>query len=143
MIENMFHVLVTIFVLVFSIHILVCQWIAIGHLQSNDGVNVNWIERMGYNTSYNTQEDLPFYKIGNNGKIYWSAVYFVTTTITTTGYGDISGATVEEKSYIIFLLFTGILIFTVIQHRTRQLVKTPSLKQVLRDAYDNALDFLF
>lgn len=47
-IENMFHVLVTVFVLVFSIHILVCMWVSIGHLDSFDGVNVNWIERFDY-----------------------------------------------------------------------------------------------
>jgi len=47
-------------------------------------------------------------------KIYWTAWYFVTTSITTIGYGDISGYTIYEKIFIIFLLFTGILIFTTI-----------------------------
>lgn len=57
-----------------------------------------------------------------NGKIYWTAWYFLSTTITTIGYGDISGCTVKEKIFLIFLLFAGILCFTVIQQRTRNLI---------------------
>lgn len=49
MVENFFHVLVTVFVLVFSIHILVCFFIAIGHTDANYDVNINWIERLGFN----------------------------------------------------------------------------------------------
>lgn len=38
----------TVFVLVFSIHILVCCFIAIGHLESHDyDINKNWIDRLG------------------------------------------------------------------------------------------------
>lgn len=33
--------------------------------------------------------------------------------------------------------------FTVIQHRTRQLIKEPTLKNVIRAAYEDAIDFLF
>jgi len=120
-IENMFHVLVTVFVLVFSIHILVCCFIAIGYIESHD-VNKSWLERLNLHVEGAKSSKEPrntAIKIGTNGYIYWTAVYFITTTITTTGYGDIYGVTLSEKSYIIFLLFTGILVFTVIQHRTR------------------------
>jgi hypothetical protein len=47
--------------------------------------------------------------------VYWTAWYYVTTSITTIGYGDIYGSTAPEKLFIIFLLFIGILIFTIIQ----------------------------
>lgn len=47
--------------------------------------------------------------------VYATAWYYVTTSITTIGYGDISGVTTAEKLFIIYLLFSGILIFTIIQ----------------------------
>lgn len=88
----MFHVLVTIFVLFFSIHILGCLWIAIGHLYDPESLMIPWIERFDYHEeSTLTNPGMKFYQLGQNGKIYWTAVYFIVTTITTTGYGDISG----------------------------------------------------
>jgi hypothetical protein len=36
------------------------------------------------------------------------------TTITTIGYGDIYGITKLEKTFLIFVLFAGILCFTLI-----------------------------
>ena len=41
------------------------------------------------------------------------------------------------------LLFTGILCFTVIQQRTRSLVKEQTMKMVLTKANDDAIEFLF
>jgi hypothetical protein len=75
--------------------------------------------------------------------VYWTAWYYVTTSITTIGYGDISGSTAPEKLFIIFLLFIGILIFTIIQQRTRSLVKEPTMKFMVGKASDDAIDFLF
>lgn len=49
-----------------------------------------------------------------NMMIYWTAWYFITTSITTIGYGDIYGCTMAEKLFILGLLFIGIIIFTVI-----------------------------
>jgi len=63
------------------------------------------------------EEELYGLDVDNSSKnfdVYWTAWFFVTTSITTIGYGDISGGTAPEKLYIIILLFTGILIFTII-----------------------------
>lgn len=75
--------------------------------------------------------------------IYWTAWYFITTSITTIGYGDIVGSTIVEKLFIIFLLFTGILLFTMIQQRTGSLIEEPTIKYMSQKAHDDAIDFLF
>lgn len=118
--------------LIFFLHLLTCAFIAIGHTQSGEVANtIYWIER---------SSQLEF---GQYGKIYWTAWYFITTTITTVGYGDIFGITIGEKIYIIFLLFSGILCFTLIQQRTRSLIKEQTMLSVLAKAHHDAIEFLF
>lgn len=112
-IDNMYKVLETIFILIFCLHALVCCFIAIGHIATTDDTNDSWV--IVHNLL--EEEQLYGYNSPNNGKnfaLYWTAWYFVTTSITTVGYGEISGFTAPEKLFIIFLLFTGILIFTII-----------------------------
>ena len=84
----------------------------------SDEYNDSWIWRLGL-----YDESIPYISIGedieNKPKnsdfyIYCTAWYYVTTSITTIGYGDIAGNTAAVKLFIIFLLFTGILIFTII-----------------------------
>lgn len=57
-------------------------------------------------------------QLSNDNFIYFSlyvtAIYYVTTTITTVGYGDIFGVSQYEKMFIITLQFVGILTFTTI-----------------------------
>lgn len=112
-IDNLYKVLETVFNLIFCVHLLVCCFIAIGHIDSQESIDKSWIIKHGlmdkdhdiYNASFSLDQTL---------KIYWTAWYFITTSITTIGYGEISGYTNYEKIFIIFLLFTGILIFTTI-----------------------------
>ena len=146
-IDNLYKVLETIFILVFCLHALGCCFIAIGHMAPTDSVNDSWIYKRGL-----YDDSVPYSQIGkrieNKGpktdqKIYFTACYFVTTSITTIGYGDIYGNTETEKLFIIFLLFAGILIFTIIQQRTRSLIKEPTMKKMSQQAYDDAIDFLF
>lgn len=144
----MYKVFETIFILIFCLHALVCCFIAIGHMEPTDNTNESWIFRMALykdgrastDFKFNTPEDQT---TESNFNIYWTAWYYVTTSITTVGYGDISGATAPEMLFIIFLLFTGILIFTIIQQRTRSLLKEPTMKMMSDKAYADAIDFLF
>lgn len=46
--------------------------------------------------------------------IYTHAIYFVTETVTTVGYGDISPRNEKEKSFMIFMELLGILLFSYI-----------------------------
>lgn len=44
---------------------------------------------------------------------YLTAFYFTVTTITTVGYGDISGGTETEKVFCIFIQVIGVIGFSV------------------------------
>lgn len=45
------------------------------------------------------------------GELYCTAFYFTVTTITTVGYGDISGFNIIEKVMCIFLMLAGTFFF--------------------------------
>lgn len=112
-IDNLYKVLETVFILIFCLHLLVCCFIAIGHIDSHESIDKSWIIRHGLMDKDHDIYDASF-ALDQTMKIYWTAWYFVTTSITTIGYGEISGYTIYEEIFIIFLLFTGILIFTTI-----------------------------
>lgn len=112
-IDNLYKVLETVFVLIFCLHLLVCCFIAIGHINSQESIDKSWIVKHGLMDEDHDIYDASF-SLDQTLKIYWTAWYFVTTSITTIGYGEISGNTIYEEIFLIFLLFTGILIFTTI-----------------------------
>lgn len=43
---------------------------------------------------------------------YWTALYFTITTITTVGYGDISGQNTIQRLYCVFLMLMGVIAFS-------------------------------
>jgi len=48
----------------------------------------------------------------SEGEQYLTSFYFTITTITTVGYGDISGGTSAEKVGAIFLMLFGVISFS-------------------------------
>ena len=46
--------------------------------------------------------------------LYVTAIYYVVTTMSTVGYGDISGGTAAERIFAILLMLTGVLSFNLI-----------------------------
>lgn len=53
------------------------------------------------------------YKLLSDTEQYLTSFYFTITTITTVGYGDISGGTATEKIGAIFLMLLGVISFSV------------------------------
>lgn len=51
--------------------------------------------------------------MGENDSEYLTAFYFTVTTITTVGYGDISGGTKTEKVFCIFIQVVGVIGFSI------------------------------
>lgn len=49
----------------------------------------------------------------STGEQYLTSFYFTITTITTVGYGDISGGTMVEKIGAIILMLLGVISFSV------------------------------
>ena len=103
-IDNVAKVIQTAGLLCFSIHILACCFIAVGHMHyDSEAPSDRWLVREGY-------EDTHLYQF----EAYVTSWYFICTTCTTIGYGDLSATTPHEKIFVIFLEFAGILLFTMI-----------------------------
>ena len=76
------------------VHFLACLWNMLGELQES---NETWLDATGYR-----DEGL--------WERYWISYYFVYTTITTTGYGDVVPSTQLEFMFSIVLVLTGVVL---------------------------------
>ena len=54
------------------------------------------------------------YDYYNKFDLYITSVYYIVTTMSTVGYGDISGGTTAERIYCIALMLTGVISFNLI-----------------------------
>ena len=77
------------------VHIVSCLWIFLGNF---DFIG-SWLD--------NSEIDNM-----SGSEIYLTSFYFTTTTITTVGYGDISGSTMIEKIYCILIMIIGVVAFS-------------------------------
>ena len=87
---------VMFFMLLF--HIFACMFIFLREIESESG---GWLE------------DSTFYSYSNTDQ-YITACYFIMTTISTVGYGDISASTRLERVFMIALMLIGVSSFTFI-----------------------------
>jgi hypothetical protein len=77
-------------------HVLNCIFFII----SENGDNPDsWIQKEGYVDNYDK---------------YTACFYYIFTTLTTTGYGDILPSTLIEVLFTIVIVFCGVIIFSVI-----------------------------
>ena len=53
------------------------------------------------------------------------------TTSTTVGYGNMYATSTAEKTFLVFLEFTGICIFSIITGNIRSLKYAPNIKKVV------------
>lgn len=80
------------------VHTCSCFWIFVARFnQFND--QINWMDEK----EVSEQSD---------SHIYILAVYFCITTITTVGYGDVSGFSSVERCFCIFLMLLGVISFS-------------------------------
>jgi len=91
-------------------HFMACVWVftadmSVDELQHEehdemieDSTTTNWIIDGSFDTNVST--------------LYITAFYFTVTTITTVGYGDISGVNSTERVICIFLMILGVLFFS-------------------------------
>lgn len=99
---------------VFALHLLNCTFIAIGLFPPD----VSWITNLSdindliSNKGIQSQLSL---NMEDESTLYLTSLYFITTTITTVGYGDIYGVSMLERVFIILLQFLGILLFTTVK----------------------------
>ena len=77
------------------IHIVSCLWIFFGYFDFID----SWLDNEAVDAM-------------SGGELYLTSLYFTTTTISTVGYGDISGNTIVEKIFCIFVMIIGVISFS-------------------------------
>ena len=88
-------------------HFLGCMWIYIGKV-----VEGSWIRR---------PDGLITVDNNSNNDVYIASTYWVITTLTTVGYGDIKGYTPEEYMFTILVEFLGIGVFSYLMNSINSL----------------------
>ena len=86
-------------------HLMACIWIAIGTL---DG---GWVEGF-VSTQAEVTNNPEVTKYTYMWEIYANAFYFILTTITTVGYGDLGGSTTYELLFSMVVEFVGLTFFS-------------------------------
>ena len=56
----------------------------------------------------------PYYYLMESGELYIMSLYFIVTTTSTVGYGDLSASTTLERIYCIVIMIAGVTAFTFI-----------------------------
>lgn len=117
-ITNAFLAFKTLFYMLILFHTLANAWIYIGE--------------KGWRETY-----LFDHQVKDPWPIYANAFYFVVTTATTIGYGDINGTTLTEEGFCMFLQFLGIIVFSGITGNIRRLQRAPKLQDVIQERVQN------
>ena len=134
--NNYFGLYISVLIFISCLHIVACIFIFIGKNQIE-----NWILNFGF-------ENYDFYNL------YFISIYYIITTVTTVGYGDLSCVTPIEKIFGLFMEIVGIIAYSFALSSISNYVKEKSDKseeffqkcQILEDIkinYPNFSDDLY
>jgi hypothetical protein len=115
------YVRLIIFVLVncLIMHILTCVWILIGRTFDDK----NWInEKTDFVIAHNESFEDSYI-------LYLFSLYFIITTITTIGYGDITPVNVLERCFCFFLMFLGAAMYSFMSGQMSSILSNYDSKQ--------------
>lgn len=87
-------------------HYCACVWIALGLQDQGKADPQSWLLKPSNGFPQPAEE--------NTYTVYTFAIYWVTTTITTVGYGDYTGSTSPELLFSIILEFSGMCFFALL-----------------------------
>lgn len=124
-IERIFYFLSLLIYLIFIIHILASSWIYIGIVTKE-----SWLR--GYPLSNGKFKNVAI-PATHKSKIYIHAVYWVITTLTTVGYGDIIGASNTEHIFQMGVEFIGIGFFSFLMGSINNIIVQESKLQDIID----------
>ena len=83
---------------IFFFHISSCMFIFIGTLDTDSN---SWMRD-------------PYYSYMDSGNLFIMSLYFIVTTTSTVGYGDLSASTTIERIFCILIMLAGVTSFTFI-----------------------------
>lgn len=86
-------------ILILAIHIISCLWVIVAIMYAED-MKGTWIEATNMTKKSVTER-------------YIIALYWSVTTITTVGYGDISGTNIAERVFMSFMMLAGVISFSI------------------------------
>lgn len=89
-------------VIIFINHVLSCLWIIAAKVNTEE----NWYKAHELKYKLEHTDEIP------NSELYLLSFYFVSTTVTTVGYGDITGVNMVEKVFCVIMLFVGVMCFS-------------------------------
>ena len=89
-------------------HIMACMWIFSAGMSVDTVLDENKEKVLAGEENWITEKA---YQNMTQSELYCTAFYFTVTTITTVGYGDISGFNVVEKIMCVFLMLAGTFFF--------------------------------
>jgi len=107
-IERFFFILV-IFIMI--CHFMACFWIFAAELSLDDVELDEYGNLIDPTNSNNWILNEGFHELPDS-LLYSTAIYFTVTTITTVGYGDISGTNATERIICVFLMIMGVIFFS-------------------------------
>lgn len=87
-------------------HLMACLWIAIGRIDDQ-----SWVTKFVVKEQEN-RNDIQITYFDYVVQIYANSFYFILTTITTVGYGDINGDTTYELLFSMCVEFIGLTFFS-------------------------------
>ncbi|OMJ82391.1 hypothetical protein SteCoe_16931 [Stentor coeruleus] len=94
-------------------------------------------EEIGLVNTYLGNEDL------DNEQIYAKTLYYVITTISTVGYGDISPKTSKEIAYVMFVQFLGVVIFAYLTGNITSILMNLNQREKMLSDKEISLDKWF
>lgn len=85
------------FMIIFIVlcHVLTCIWVFTGQFTNEE--DASWMDE---------------FEGSGNGALYISSIYYTLTTITTVGYGDITGVNTLEQTVSICIMIIGVISFS-------------------------------
>jgi len=95
-------------IFILASHIVSCFWLIIAELVTTssgvDGTFIGtWLNEFATKTAYK----------GSDISLYYISFYWTITTITTVGYGDISGTNNYERLFASFVMVVGVILFSI------------------------------
>ena len=125
-VENMFGYMKAAFTFLILIHFFACVWLFTGAI---DG---EWMteEQRNYDSAWS--------------ELYANAIYFISTTMTSVGYGDINAWTYQDSMMIVYCTqFFGILGFALVKDQVFSAKRVAKIDEIVKQTMDVMEDALF
>eukprot|EP00350_Pseudokeronopsis_sp_OXSARD2_P012241 CAMPEP_0170565778 /NCGR_PEP_ID=MMETSP0211-20121228/79406_1 /TAXON_ID=311385 /ORGANISM="Pseudokeronopsis sp., Strain OXSARD2" /LENGTH=179 /DNA_ID=CAMNT_0010886743 /DNA_START=872 /DNA_END=1411 /DNA_ORIENTATION=- len=123
--KNFTKIVRVLFTLLLVFHLMSCIWIFIG--RTHEG----WVTQ------------LPEEAREDKGFIYVTALYFITASSTTVGYGDFAAENRWEMTYSVFQEFSSIILFSIISANIISIQFVKSVKTYIEEKENQAKNILY